>query len=89
MDADLEREILRVDAERVEADRLENRVPLLPAESSLDVVAGERVQVADVQPLRGRIGKHHQLVVGPLAVLQVRGIGPLLPPPRLPLLLDG
>ena len=67
MRADLEREVLGVDAERVEAERLEDRVPLQPLESSIDVVAREREEVADVQPLRRRIREHHQGVERPRA----------------------
>jgi hypothetical protein len=50
--ADPERVVLRVDPERVVAQRLEHRVPLKPLKSSIDVVAREREEVADVQPLR-------------------------------------
>ena len=52
MNADLERVILGVDPERVEAHRLEDRVPLQPLESSIDVVAREREEVADMQSFR-------------------------------------
>jgi hypothetical protein len=52
MDVELQGIILGVDAERVEADRLEHGVPLKALESSMDVVPREREEVADVQPLR-------------------------------------
>ena len=89
VDADLDREVLGVDAEGVVADRLEDCVPLQPLESSMDVVAREREEVAHVEPLRTRVREHHQCVVRPLARGQVGLVGARALPVRLPLLLDG
>ena len=50
VNTDFECVILRVDAKCVKAHRLENRVPLKPLESSIDVIAREREKVADMQP---------------------------------------
>jgi hypothetical protein len=47
---DLEGEVLGVDPERVESERLENRVPLEPLESSIYVVARKCKQIPDMQP---------------------------------------
>src|SRR5690606_18471842 len=44
----LDREVLAVDAERVEADRFEDLVPLQPLEATIDVRTGEREEVPDV-----------------------------------------
>ena len=52
VNTDFECVILRVDAKCVKAHRLENRVPLKPLESSIDVIAREREKVADMQPFR-------------------------------------
>jgi hypothetical protein len=51
IDAQFEGIVLRVDAEGVVPHRLEDRVPHLPHEAPMHVVAGEREQIADVQPL--------------------------------------
>ena len=89
MGADLEGEILGVNPERVEAERLEDRVPLEPLESSIDVVAREREEVADVQSFRGRVRKHHQGVERAHAAAEVRVVRPARFPALLPFSLDG
>ena len=52
MGVDAERVVLRVNAERVEPDRLKHIPPLKPAEASVDVTPDEREHVPYVQPLR-------------------------------------
>ena len=64
--ADLERVVLRVDAERIEAHGFEHVLAAQAPVSSVRVGAHVRVHVPDVQPLRRRIGEHHQVVVGVL-----------------------
>ena len=89
MGPDLEREVLGVDPERVEAQRLEDRVPLQPLESSIDVVAREREEVADVQPLGRRVREHHEGVERTHAGVEVGVVRPPLLPALLPFPLDG
>src|SRR5690606_15318242 len=89
--ADLEREILRVDAEGVEADRLEDVVALEAPEATVDVRAREGVDVAHVQPLGGGVGEHHQVVERAARLVErlLRvGVGAALGPDLLPLGLD-
>ena len=85
MHADLQREVLRVDAERVISQRLEYTLPLQALEPRVDITSGEREEVPDVQPLGGRIREHHQRVVRLLRVREVglmrAPLGPTLPPP--------
>ena len=63
MHPDLEGVVLRVDAERVVAQWLEHGVAAHALVAAVNVVAGEREQVPDVQPLSRRIGEHHERVV--------------------------
>ena len=67
----LDGEILAVDAESIKAHRLEHveAVHRLPA--AMDVRSDVGVHIADVQPFRRGIGKHHQVVVGALRAAQV------------------
>jgi len=62
MGADRERVVLGVDPEGVEADRLEHVVTREPFEAAVDVGAGEREHVADVQAFGRRVGEHHEVV---------------------------
>ena len=57
----LQRIVFRVDAERVETDRFEHRFAAQAPVAAVHVGAGERIDVADVQPFRGRIREHHQV----------------------------
>src|SRR5437667_1640458 len=86
--ADRERVVLRVDAEGVEPDRLEHVVALEPAEPAVNIRAGERKHVPYVQPFRGRIGKHHEVVERPPRPVEVRLVGVISSPTRLPPRLD-
>ena len=86
--ADLEGKILGVDAEGIEADRLEDLVPLHPLEATEDIGAGEGEEIADVQPLGGGVGEHHQVVERPLGPVEVGLVGAALPPAVAPLALD-
>ena len=70
-------------------DRLEDRVPLEPLESSVYVVAREREEVADVQPLRRRVREHHQRVERAHAGSEVGVVRPPRLPAFLPFSLDG
>ena len=58
-------------------------------ESSINVIAREREEVADVEPLGRRIRKHHQRVERPRAGNEVGVVGPALLPTLLPFSLDG
>jgi hypothetical protein len=78
-----------VDAERVEAERLEHGVPLQAHEAAVHVGAREGEQVPHVQPLGRRVGEHHELVERALAAGEVGRVGAALLPALLPLLLDG
>jgi hypothetical protein len=87
MDPDLQGEVLRVDPEGVEADGLKDLVPLQPLEPAVDVGAGERVDVAHVEPLGRGVGEHHEVVVGAFGLaefLEGEAIGALLIPALLP-----
>src|SRR5690606_35060383 len=81
--------VLRVNTERIVAERLDAAAPPKPLESSIAVIARERKEVSHVQALGRGIGKHQQCVEGALTILQVGGIGAPLAPPLLPLLFDG
>src|ERR1700686_869570 len=85
---DLEGVVLRMNPERVIPERLEHIVSHEPLESSMNVVPRERKKIPDVQSFGGRIGEHHQSVVGPLGALQVGVVGSTLLPDALPLPLD-
>src|SRR6185437_3368717 len=89
MRSNLEREVLGMDTERVEPERLEDRVARQALKAGEDVVAREREQVADVQALRRRIREHHQRVVTPRSVLDVGVVGAAIIPALLPFALDG
>ena len=86
---DLQREILRVDAERVIAERLEHRVALQALESRIDITAGEGEEVPDVQPFGRRIREHHQRIERRLAARDVRPVGLALGPALAPARFDG
>ena len=89
--AHLQRVVLRMDAEGVEADGLEHVLALQAPVAAVHVGAGIGVEVADVQPFRGRIGEHHQVVVGRFGVAEIvfgEGVGASPIPLRLPLRLD-
>jgi hypothetical protein len=89
--ADLEREVFRVDAKRIEADRLENIVAEQTLISAVDVGARECVHVADVKTFGRRVREHHQVIKGPRRVAQrVAGerVGTLRSPALLPLRFD-
>ena len=70
--ADLQGMVFGMDAEGVKADGLEDVLAVEPLEASVHVGAGVGVDVADVQPFRGRVGEHHQVVVRVLGVRQLR-----------------
>src|SRR5438552_461558 len=78
-----------MDAEGVEADRLEDVIALQAPEAAVDVDAGKREGMADMQALRRRVWEHHQGVVGPRGGLKVGGIRTPLAPALLPARLDG
>ena len=61
MDAGLERKVLGVDPEGVEADGLEDVVPLEALEAPVHIGAGERVDVAHMKSFGGRIREHHEV----------------------------
>ncbi len=88
VDPDLQGEVLGVNPEGVEADRLEDVPPLHPLEAAEDVGAGEGEEVADVQPLGGGIGEHHQVVERPSGVVEVDLVGATVAPPVAPLGFD-
>ena len=91
IDALRQGEVLRVDPERVESDRLEHALAGEPLEAPMDVGAGERVDVAHMKPLGGGVGEHHQLVVtvlGGLKVFESEAVGAQLLPLGLPLGFD-
>ncbi len=75
-----QREVLRVDAERVEPHRLEHVEALQPPEAAVDVRARECEHVPHVQPFGGRIREHHEVVERPARAIEVRLVdAPLLP----------
>src|SRR6185436_10546429 len=61
---------------------------VLPLEAPVDVVAGEGEEIADVQPLRGRVWEHHQRVVRPHAGGDIGVVRAVALPALLPLLFD-
>ena len=88
MDALLEGEILRVDAERIEADRLEDIQALKLLIAAVDVGSGKSVDVADMEPLPRGVGVHHQVVEGSLGPIQIDPVEPGFFPTLLPLRLE-
>ncbi len=88
VDPHLQREILRVNPERIESHRLEHVAAHEPVKPAMNVGTGKRVDIPHVQPLRGGIGKHHQVVEGPFCRSQLRvgeAVRALLVPSLLPL----
>ena len=84
----LQGEVLGVDTERIEADRLEDLFTGEAVEASVYVRTRERKDVAHVEPLGRGVGEHHQLVVpvlGGLEGVAGEGVGAPLIPPALPL----
>ena len=69
-----QREVLGVDAECVEADRLEDIVPAQPAVSPVDVRSAEGEDISEMQSLSRRVGEHHQVVEGPLRRVERRAM---------------
>ncbi len=88
MGIDLERVILRVNPERIEADGLEDVPSLQAMIPAADVRADEREHVTDVQPLRRRVRVHHELEERPVCPLEVGRIGAPLLPAAAPFRLD-
>ena len=83
----LEGEVLRVDTERVEADRLEDPLTGEALKASVDVRARKRIDVAHVEPLGGGVGEHHQLIItvfGGLEGVAGEAVGAQLIPSALP-----
>ena len=70
--ADLQGVVFGMNAEGVKADGLEDVLAVQALKAPVHVGAGVGVDVADVQPFRGRVGEHHQVVVGVLGVRQLR-----------------
>ena len=87
VDVLLQGKVLGVDAKSVVAEGLEDVVALHRLEARVHIDAGEGTDVPYVQPLRRRVGEHHQVVEGLLGVVNVRlidaGALPALPPLRL------
>jgi hypothetical protein len=79
-----ERVVLGVDAERVESHRLEHGESLEPLKSPVDVRAREREHVADVEPLRRGVWKHHEVVKRTHRMIEVGLVGVPLRPAQLP-----
>src|SRR5690606_1016322 len=75
---DLDGVVLRVNTERVEADRLEDVEALHPLEAAVDVGARESEQVPDVKPLGGGVREHHQVVEGTRWTLEIGFVAALL-----------
>ena len=78
-----------MDAERVEAQWLEDRVPLESLESSIHVVPCEGEQVPDVQPFGRWVREHHQGVERTHSGDEVGVVGAAHFPTLLPFPLDG
>ena len=90
--AHLQRVVLRMDAEGVKADGLKHILAVQPPIAPVHVGARVGIEIADVQPLRGRVGEHHQVVVRVLRDAQGRvgkEIGAALVPSSLPFALHG
>ena len=88
MRSDLQGEVLRVDAERVEAQGLEDVGAAQPPVAALNIGAHERKDVPDVQPFGRRIRKHHQVEIRLRGAGEVGVVGAALLPPFLPPALD-
>ena len=59
MNALLQGEVLGVDPEGIEADRLEDLLPGEALEAPVHVRAREGKDVAHMEPLGGGVGEHH------------------------------
>ncbi len=86
--ADLQRVVLAVDAEGVEADGLEDVVPVQATPPPVDVEAAVGHDVADVQPLSRGVREHRQVVEGAVSGVEVGAVVAALLPGPLPLRLD-
>jgi len=62
VDAFFQREVLGMYAEGVEAHGLEQVVALQFHETAVNIGADEGEAVAHMQPLRGGVGEHHQII---------------------------
>ncbi len=74
VNTELDGEVLAVDAERIEAHRLEDVLTAHGGEAAVNVGAGEGVQVADVQAL-GRRAAHTALPVDAELIKRVPAAG--------------
>src|ERR1017187_1985754 len=86
--ADLHRVVLGVDAEGIEAHRLEDRVAHEPPPPAVDVTTGERDDVPHVQPLGRGIREHHQVVEGTIRQFEVGAVVTAFSPDAPPACLD-
>ena len=86
--ADLHRVVLGVDAEGIEPHRLEDGVAHEATPAAVDVAAREGDDVPDVQPLGRRVRKHHQVVEGPVGVVELGTVVAALVPDAAPACLD-
>ena len=86
--ADLERVVLRVDPERIVAERLEHIMAQQPVIAGRDVAASERKQVPHVQPFGRRIREHHERVERTLGALEGGMVRAAFSPSGAPLGLD-
>src|SRR3989338_2596403 len=69
MDILFKREIFAVNAEGVKTHRLKNIIALRTAKTAVNIRGGKSVDIANMKPLRRRIRKHHEVIVGLLGVL--------------------
>ena len=83
--ADLHREVLAMDAERIEAHGLEDVVPTHTPVAPLDIGAREGEHVPHVQPLGRGVREHHQVEEGFLGIREVNLVDAVLLPAGLPL----
>ena len=77
-----------MDPEGIESDGLEDLVALHPLEAAEDIRAGEGEEIADVQPLGGGVGEHHQVVERPLGTIEIGFVSAVSAPTAAPLGFD-
>ena len=77
-----------MDPKRVKADRLEDVLAEQALVPSLDIDTDEGEAIADVEPLRGGIGEHHQGVERILRRIEIGRVQSILIPMLLPTSLD-
>ena len=92
IDALLQSKIFGVNPKGVEPDGLKDRFSRQSLVASVDIGAGEGVDIPNVEPLSGGVGEHHEIIIGFLRIherLRREAVRSLFVPGFLPLFFYG